>query len=148
MPWIADTLWRAAKQLMPARDVARVKIYGQARSAQAKFLSDLCGLVDKAQIPALFGGASLEPWRYSLGCEVCSLPVIQYVYVKICICICIYLSIYLSIYIYIYIHIYVYIFIQIHLFMYIYIRIYICLCVCVCVCVCVFLCLCLDVCIG
>jgi hypothetical protein len=70
MPWVADHLWQLCKRLMPARDVARVRIYGQGKGAHKKFLSEFEQLVEVEQVPELFGGTNTEAWAYGMGGDV------------------------------------------------------------------------------
>lgn len=70
MPWVADHLWQLSKRLMPARDVARVRIFGQNKTAQKRFINELEKYVDLSHVPSLFGGKSDEPWQYGTGGDV------------------------------------------------------------------------------
>lgn len=70
MPWVADHLWQLCKRLMPARDVGRVRIFGQGKAAHKKFLAEFEQLVEADQVPELFGGKNTEPWAYGMGGDV------------------------------------------------------------------------------
>jgi hypothetical protein len=70
MPWAADHLWQLCKRLMPARDVARVRIFGQGKAAHSKFVAEFEQLVETDQVPVLFGGTNRQPWAYGMGGDV------------------------------------------------------------------------------
>ena len=66
-PWWLDNVWYLIKRFLPARTVAKLRVF---RQGDAAFLQELHAHVEPTQVPRCFGGEAAEPWPFSEGGDV------------------------------------------------------------------------------